>query len=184
MKAITTSIRDVYILEPMVFPDNRGFFMESYNKHKFKGQTGIDVDFVQDNHSRSSYGVLRGLHFQKPPMAQAKLVRVTRGEVLDVIVDIRKNSPTFGQVEKVRLSEENQRMVYMPKGVAHGFLVLAEDIEFLYKVDQYYSPEHESGIRFDDPDLNIDWEIPENDLILSEKDKILPTFASCKEIFE
>ncbi len=184
MKKINTKIEGVFVIEPRVFEDPRGFFMESFNKEKFAELIGEPVDFVQDNHSRSSYGVLRGLHYQKPPMAQAKLIRVTRGEVLDVIVDIRQSSPTFGAVDSFRISETNKQMVYMPRGVAHGFVVLSQDVEFMYKVDNYYSPGHEGGIIWNDPSLSIDWIIPESDIILSDKDKILPKFAPSKIIFD
>lgn len=156
MKAIQTSIPDLLILEPKVFGDDRGFFYESFNRQKFAELTGRDVDFVQDNHSRSVKGVLRGLHYQiQHP--QAKLVRVTQGVVLDVAVDIRKSSPTFGQHVALELSAENKRMFWIPEGFAHGFVVLSDTAEFLYKTTDYWAPEYERCIRWDDPELAIDW---------------------------
>ncbi|MDD4929068.1 MAG: dTDP-4-dehydrorhamnose 3,5-epimerase [Gallionella sp.] len=156
MKAIQTSIPDLLIIEPKVFGDDRGFFYESFNRLKFAELTGRDVDFVQDNHSRSVKGVLRGLHYQiQHP--QAKLVRVVKGAVLDIAVDIRKSSPTFGQHVAVELSEDNKRMFWMPEGFAHGFVVLSESAEFLYKTTDYWFPEHERCLRWDDPVLAIDW---------------------------
>jgi len=158
MKAIQTAIPDLLILEPKVFGDDRGFFYESFNSQKFAGLTGRDVDFVQDNHSRSVKGVLRGLHYQiQHP--QAKLVRVTQGAVLDVAVDIRKSSPTFGQHVAVELSAENKRMFWIPEGFAHGFVVLSDTAEFLYKTTDYWAPEYERCIRWDDPELAIDWQL-------------------------
>jgi dTDP-4-dehydrorhamnose 3,5-epimerase len=171
MKIIETKIEDLKIIEVDVYEDKRGFFMESYNKKKFF-DNGIDIEFVQDNHSRSSKNILRGLHFQKPPFAQDKLVRVTSGKVLDVAVDIRENSPTFGQYEKIILSAENKRQFLVPKGFAHGFAVLSDTADFLYKVSNYYNKESEGSIIWNDSDINIDWEI--TDPILSEKDKQNP----------
>lgn len=168
MKAIQTSIPDLLIIEPTVFGDERGFFYESFNRKKFAELTGRDVDFVQDNHSLSVKGVLRGLHYQiQHP--QAKLVRVTQGAVLDVAVDIRKSSPTFGQYVAVELSAENKRMFWIPEGFAHGFFVLSETAEFLYKTTDYWYSEHERCIRWNDPSLAIDWQL-QCDPVLSGKD--------------
>lgn len=168
MKAIQTAIPDLLIIEPKVFGDERGFFFESFNKRKFAELVGRDVDFVQDNHSRSAKNVLRGLHYQiQHP--QGKLVRAVQGTVLDVAVDIRKNSPTFGQHVAVELSAENKRMFWIPEGFAHGFVVLSETAEFLYKTTDYWFPEHERSIRWDDPTLNIEWQL-ETQPALSGKD--------------
>jgi len=170
VKVIKTKIPDVLIIEPRVFGDQRGFFFESFNQNTFQEKTGLDVNFVQDNHSRSAKNVLRGLHYQvKQP--QGKLVRVVAGEVFDVVVDIRKDSPTFGQWDGIHLSAENKKMFWVPAGFAHGFLVLSETAEFLYKTTDYYAPEYERCIAWNDESLNIDWPIdgqPE----LSEKDKL------------
>ncbi|HEY0720125.1 MAG TPA: dTDP-4-dehydrorhamnose 3,5-epimerase [Gammaproteobacteria bacterium] len=168
MKAIATAIADVMILEPQVFGDSRGFFFESYNERKFREATGVAPHFVQDNHSRSAQGVLRGLHYQVEK-AQGKLVRVTAGEVFDVAVDIRKGSPTFGQWAGVILSAENKRQLWIPAGLAHGFVVLSESADFLYKTTEYYAPEHERCILWNDPDLAIEWPIRDAPL-LSAKD--------------
>ena len=169
MKIIPTPLQDLYIIEPVVFTDNRGFFFESYNEAKLH-EAGLNYNFIQDNHSKSSYGVLRGLHYQNNPYAQAKLVRVTQGTVLDVVVDIRKNSPTFLQHFSLELSDENKQQLLIPAGFAHGFVVLSETCEFLYKCDNYYNKSSEGGIAYNDVTLNIDWVIPEKDIILSEKD--------------
>ena len=158
MKVISTEIPDVLVLEPKVFGDDRGFFYESYNKQTFEKLTGIETDFVQDNHSRSAKGVLRGLHYQVK-QSQGKLVRVCSGEVLDVAVDLRKSSPTFGKWVSVLLSSDNKRQLWIPPGFAHGFVVLTESAEFLYKTTDYYAPEHERCIRWDDADLAIDWRL-------------------------
>lgn len=181
MKFQELSIKGVFSITPSVFEDERGFFMESYNNNIFKNN-GIDIKFIQDNHSRSSKGILRGLHFQRPPFAQTKLVRVVKGEVLDVAVDLRTNSPTFGKYEIVRLSEKNKMMFLVPQGFAHGFVVLSDSADFLYKVDNYYSKEHDGGVVWNDPDINIDWQISKP--ILSEKDKMLPTLKELDKIFE
>ncbi|SHH27044.1 dTDP-4-dehydrorhamnose 3,5-epimerase [Thermosipho atlanticus] len=174
-KKVSTPIEGLYIIEPTVFGDNRGFFMESWNKKEFS-EIGLDIDFVQDNHSRSKKGVLRGLHFQvKYP--QGKLVRVVKGIVFDVAVDLRKNSPTFGKWYGVILSEENKKMFYIPEGFAHGFLVLSDEADFLYKTTEYYYPEYDAGVIWNDPDINIKWPFEEYGIkepILSEKDKKLP----------
>lgn len=173
MNFIETEIQGVWIIEPKVFNDARGYFMEAFKKEEFEQHIG-PVDFIQDNESRSSKNVLRGLHYQKAPFAQAKLVRVIKGRVLDVAVDIRKESPTFGKYVAVELSEENKRQLFIPRGFAHGFLVLSDDAIFTYKVDNPYTPTHESGINFLDPRIAVKWNVQENDLILSEKDKKAP----------
>ena len=181
MNFIETDIADVFVLEPKVFKDDRGYFFEAYNKTEFENH-GLFYDFVQDNQSKSSYGVIRGLHFQKGEFAQAKLVRVLQGTVLDVAVDLRKSSPTFGKYVAVELSQENNRMLLIPRGFAHGFSVLSQTAVFTYKCDNFYHKEAEGGIRFDDPDLNIDWRVNSNQAVLSDKDKLLPfleEFESC-----
>lgn len=180
MKIIETEIQGLLIIEPDVYGDSRGYFFESFNKRRFEEQTGVSVDFVQDNESRSAYGVVRGLHFQKPPHAQAKLVRVVSGRVLDVAVDLRDDSPTYGRHVTVELSGENHRQVFIPKGFAHGFSVLSEEAVFQYKCDDCYAPEYEGAVAWDDPDLAIDWQIPAADMILSEKDKKHPRLAELK----
>lgn len=172
MNFIKTKIPDLTIIEPKVFGDHRGYFFESFNYNEFKKNI-YEVNFVQDNESKSSRGVLRGLHFQKPPFAQAKLVRCVKGKVLDVAVDIRKGSPTYGEFEIVELSEDNKRQLFVPRGFAHGFVVISDDAIFSYKVDNWYSPEHDSGILWNDASLNIDWQINSNEVLLSEKDKVL-----------
>ena len=169
MKIIKTQIDGLLIIEPRVFGDERGYFFESYSERDFTDAVG-SVKFLQANESKSRYGVLRGLHFQKEPYAQAKLVRVVSGGVLDVAVDIRKGSPTFGQHFSVELTGENHRQFFIPKGIAHGFCVLSEDVVFQYKCDEFYHPEAEGGIAWNDPDLAIDWRLPAADLILSPKD--------------
>lgn len=180
MKLIKTPIKDLYVIEPKIFGDNRGYFFESYKKNFFEEHIG-KVNFIQDNESMSSYGVLRGLHYQIAPYEQAKLVRVIKGRVLDVAVDIRKNSETFGKHFSIELSEENKKQMFIPSGFAHGFVVLSDLAIFSYKVDNLYSPENERGIKCNDNDLNIDWKIEENNLILSDKDKILPSFKEFSE---
>lgn len=169
MEFIKTNIEGVYIIEPKVFGDSRGFFMETYNEKDFK-DAGLDYKFVQDNHSKSKYGVLRGLHFQKK-YPQSKLVRVVCGEVFDVAVDLRKNSKTYGKWVGVILSSENKKMLLIPKGFAHGFLVLSDVAEFIYKCDDFYHPEDDGGIIYNDKDINIMWPKIKTDLILSDKDK-------------
>ncbi|MFA6963166.1 MAG: dTDP-4-dehydrorhamnose 3,5-epimerase [Patescibacteria group bacterium] len=172
MNVTETDIPGVLILEPKAFGDDRGWFMETYSKSKFE-EAGIKGEFVQDNHSFSAQkGTLRGIHFQKNPMAQAKIVRCTRGAVLDVAVDLRKDSPTFKQWVSVELTAENKKMFYIPRGFGHGFLTLEENTEFQYKVDNYYSPENDRSIRFDDPEISIDWQVAEP--IVSEKDRQAP----------
>lgn len=177
MKFIETNLRGCYIIEPAIFEDTRGCFFESFNKKKFKEGTGIEVEFVQDNESYSTKGVLRGLHFQKGEYAQAKLVRVTEGVVLDVAVDIRPGSSTFGKHIAVELSAENKRQLFVPKGFAHGFVVLSESARFLYKCDNFYHKEAESGIIYNDKTLGIDWILESEQLIVSDKDLILPNFS-------
>lgn len=169
MKYTETDIKGVFIIEPRVFNDSRGYFFESWQKSSFKEYIG-DVDFVQDNESKSSYGVLRGLHYQKGECSQAKLVRVIKGKVLDVAVDIRKNSPTFGKHVMVELSDENRRQLFIPRGFAHGFLVMSDDAIFTYKCDNLYAPHSEACIIFNDPSLDIKWPIDSADMILSDKD--------------
>ncbi len=169
MNYIETAIEGVYILEPRVFQDARGYFMETWNQADFDKHVG-KVTFIQDNESKSSYGVLRGLHYQKGEFSQAKLVRVIKGKVLDVAVDIRKSSPTFGKYVLVELSEENKRQLFIPRGFAHGFLVLSEEAVFTYKVDNVYAPQAEAGIKWNDEDIAIEWPINPQDLVLSEKD--------------
>ncbi len=178
MNFIKLDIPGLVIIEPSVFADDRGFFLESYNKKVFS-ENGIDVEFVQDNHSRSSKGVLRGLHFQKPPFAQDKLVRVTKGEVFDVAVDIRPDSPTFGRWSGTILSEDNKKMFFIPQGFAHGFLVLSDVADFQYKCSNFYSKESEGGVLWNDPQIGIDWPLKEN-LILSDKDKLWPLLQDLK----
>ena len=170
MKIIDTEIEDVKILAPDVFGDYRGYFFESFSQREFEEKV-CKTQFVQDNESKSRYGVLRGLHFQKVPYAQSKLVRVVQGSVLDVAVDIRKGSPTFGKYVAAVLSDENKRQMFIPRGFAHGFVVMSPEVVFQYKCDQYYVPESEGGIAWDDPALAIDWQLPVEDIILSEKDK-------------
>ena len=170
MKTQTTEIEGIVIVEPQVFGDSRGYFMETYQKEKYAA-AGIDVTFVQDNESMSRYGVVRGLHYQAEPFAQAKLIRVVAGRVLDVAVDIRKNSPTYGKVFTLELSSENKLQLFLPHGIAHGFAVLSETAIFTYKCDNFYAPQYEHTIRYDDPILNIDWRIPIDQRIISDKDK-------------
>lgn len=181
MKITKTKLDGVVIIEPDVFGDNRGFFMESWNKEKME-EVGLFYNFVQDNHSKSTVkGTLRGIHFQKGDKAQAKLVRCVKGAVLDVAVDLRKNSPTFKQWVGVELSAENKKQLLIPRGFGHGFVTLTDDVEFLYKADNYYAPEADAGIRWNDPDIGIEWGV-ENP-ILSEKDKKNPFLKDCKDLF-
>jgi dTDP-4-dehydrorhamnose 3,5-epimerase len=181
MKFIKTEIPEVVIIEPKVFKDERGYFMESFRQDLFEKNIGR-INFIQDNESKSKKGVLRGLHYQLPPFFQSKLVRVIKGSVIDVVVDIRKGSPTFGKYVAVELSEDNKRQLFIPRGFAHGFLVTSEEAVFVYKVDNYYSPESDRNIRFDDPDINIDWNFPKDKILVSEKDKKAP-FLKDAEIF-
>jgi dTDP-4-dehydrorhamnose 3,5-epimerase len=181
MEFIPTKFKDAWLIQPKVFQDNRGFFLESYSKRIFD-EHGISADFVQDNHSMSvNKGVLRGIHFQKPPHAQAKLVRVVKGSVYDVIVDLRKDSETYGQWEGYTLSAENFSTLFVPRGFGHGFCTLEDNTEFLYKTDNFYAPEADAGIIWNDPTLKIDWPIKEP--VLSEKDKLLPEFPSFNSPF-
>lgn len=170
MKIIETAIEGVVIIEPRLFKDERGYFFESFSQREFEEKIR-KISFVQDNESKSSYGVLSGLHFQKPPYAQSKLVRVIKGAVLDVAVDIRKGSPTFGKHVAVELTEENHLQLFIPRGFAHGFSVLSQEVIFQYKCDNFYAPQSEGALAWDDSDLNINWRIPTNQIILSEKDK-------------
>lgn len=174
MEIIQTSIEDLVILCPKIFEDERGYFMESFKESFFQNHYP-DLKFIQDNESKSSYGVLRGLHFQKPPFGQTKLVRVIQGEVLDVAVDLRTDSKTFGKYESVILSGDNKKQFLIPKGFAHGFVVLSDKAIFSYKVDNYYAPNYDSGIIYNDPKLGIDWMINSSELIISDKDKALPS---------
>lgn len=181
MNFIPTKLRGCYVLEPKVIFDDRGYFMESFNEKRFQEGIGEEIHFVQDNQSYSTKGVLRGLHYQTGEHSQAKLVRVLSGEVLDVAVDIRPGSETFGEHVAVLLSAENQKQFFVPRGFAHGFLVLSETATFFYKCDNFYNKESEGGIIFNDPALNIDWQFPESRLIISEKDQVLPTIDNAKE---
>ena len=176
MKVVKTQLDGVVIIEPDVFKDHRGYFMESFSEREFRTKVA-DVTFVQDNESKSSYGVLRGLHFQKQPNAQSKLVRVVSGGVLDVVVDIRKGSPTFGKHIAVELTGENHLQVFIPRGFAHGFVVLSDEAVFQYKCDAFYEPSSESAIAWDDPDLGIDWRIAPEDIVLSAKDMTNPVLG-------
>lgn len=180
---IKTDIEGVVIIEPKVFGDDRGYFFESWSQKDFDEQVR-PIKFVQDNESKSCYGVLRGLHFQKGKDAQSKLVRVVKGRVLNVAVDIRKGSPTYGKHVHVELTSENHRQFFIPRGFAHGFVVLSEEAVFQYKCDNFYAPQSEGSIIWNDPALGIDWQVPEADVILSEKDKLHPTLADCHEIFD
>lgn len=182
MPFIKTELHDLLVFEPKVFEDSRGYFFESYNFNVFK-EAGIDIVFVQDNQSSSAYGVIRGLHFQLNPHAQTKLVRVLSGRILDVAVDLRKGSPTFGKSFTIELSAENKKQLFVPRGFAHGFSVLSERAEVMYKCDAFYNKQSEGGIRFDDPVLNIDWKIPHEKAIVSDKDKILPGLKDCETNF-
>jgi dTDP-4-dehydrorhamnose 3,5-epimerase len=181
MNFIPTKLEGCFVIEPKVIRDERGYFMESFNEKTFQIGVGQEVHFVQDNQSFSSKGVLRGLHYQTGEHAQAKLVRVLDGEVLDVAVDIRPNSPTFGNYEAVLLSGENQKQFFVPRGFAHGFLVLSQTATFFYKCDNFYNKESEGGIVFNDSTLNIDWQFSEKELIISEKDKTQPSLENAKK---
>ncbi|WP_435135572.1 dTDP-4-dehydrorhamnose 3,5-epimerase [Formosa sp. A9] len=174
MTVTETGLKDCVIIEPKVFGDKRGYFLETFNANTFKELTGLNVEFVQDNESFSSRGVLRGLHYQTGEHAQAKLVRVVKGEVLDVAVDLRKDSPTYGQHVTVNLSEDNKKQLFVPRGFAHGFVVLSETAIFAYKCDNLYHKESEGGVIYNDDSLNINWQIAESEMIISEKDLVLP----------
>lgn len=183
MKVIQTAIPGVVIIEPRIFNDERGYFFESFSQRDFN-QEVREIHFVQDNESKSSYGVLRGLHFQKTPYAQSKLVRVIKGSVLDVAVDIRKGSSTFGQHVAVELTGDNHRQFFIPRGFAHGFSVLTDEVVFQYKCDNFYAPQAEGALAWNDPDLHIDWRLPEADVILSEKDCHHPRLKDADWLFD
>ena len=183
MNVIQTEIPGVVVIEPRVFEDARGYFFESFSQKDFDSQVR-EVKFVQDNESKSSYGVLRGLHFQKPPHAQSKLVRVVKGSVLDVAVDIRKGSPTFGKYVAVELSEQNHRQFFIPRGFAHGFVVLTDEVVFQYKCDNFYAPQSEGAVAWNDPDLNIDWKVPADKILLSDKDRRHPLLKDADWLFD
>lgn len=184
MNFIKTDIPEVVIIEPKVYGDHRGYFVETFRADKLEEFLGYKINFCQDNESKSSRGVLRGLHYQLHPFAQTKLVRVIKGKVLDVAVDIRKGSPTFGKHIAVELSGENKRQLLVPRGFAHGFVVLEDDTIFAYKVDNYYSPQNDRGIAFDDKEIGIDWLIPHDELNLSAKDKVQPKLSKTDDLFK
>ncbi|MFT7350752.1 MAG: dTDP-4-dehydrorhamnose 3,5-epimerase [Flavobacterium sp.] len=183
MNFVKTKLSDCFIVEPKIIRDERGYFMESFNEEIFKNGVGANVNFVQDNQSFSIKGVLRGLHYQTGNFSQAKLVRVLQGEVLDVAVDIRPESKTYGQYEAVVLSEENQKQFYVPRGFAHGFLVLSETATFFYKCDNFYNKESEGGIIYNDPAIAIDWNFDLENLLISDKDQVLPTLQNAKKVW-
>jgi len=182
MPLIKTEFPGLYVFEPVVFEDNRGYFFESYN-HKIFAAEGLDFKWLQDNQSRSSYGTVRGLHYQLPPHAQTKLVRALTGTIWDVVVDLRKGSPTFGKVFGIELSADNKKQLLIPRGFAHGFSVISETADFSYKCDNYWNKASEGGIKLDDSVLNIDWRIPADKVVISEKDKHNPSFAECLNTF-
>ena len=184
MKFTPQSIKDVILIEPNIHGDDRGYFIETFRQNLLEEAIGYKVNFVQDNESRSIKGVLRGLHYQLPPFTQAKLVRVIEGSVLDVAVDIRKSSSTFGHYVAVELTGDNKHQLFVPHGFAHGFVVLSDSATFAYKVDNYYAPEHDRGIAFDDKELKIDWQLLAEELQLSDKDRIHPSLANAKDLFE
>lgn len=183
MDIIKTELEDVVIIKPCIFKDSRGYFFEAFSEKDFCKDVK-NVRFVQDNESKSVYGVIRGLHFQKPPFAQSKLVRVIKGAVLDVAVDIRKGSPTFGKHVEIELNEDNRNQLFIPRGFAHGFSVLSEEVIFMYKCDNFYAPQMEGAIAWNDPYLNIDWRIPKDKIILSEKDKNHPFLNDLEWAFD
>ena len=183
MKFIPQDIPDVIVIEPTLLGDNRGYFVETFRQDLFNQAIGCNIEFIQENESRSSKGVLRGLHYQIPPFSQAKLVRVLKGSVLDVVVDIRRSSDTFGQHISIELTSENMRQLFVPHGFAHGFVVLSNSAIFSYKVDNYYSPEHERGIAHDDENLSIDWRLSQKIIKLSDKDKNNPILADSNDLF-
>ncbi|MDT0294049.1 dTDP-4-dehydrorhamnose 3,5-epimerase [Mesonia ostreae] len=183
MEFIRTEIPDVVICKPQIFGDHRGYFTETYRKDKLEEFLGYKVNFCQDNESKSSYGVLRGMHYQKPPFTQSKLVRVIEGRVLDVAVDMRKGSPHFGKSVAIELNAKDGNQLFVPRGFAHGFIVLSATATFAYKCDNYYAPNYDTGFLYNDESLNIDWQVPENDLLLSEKDKKQPPFSQA-EVFD
>ena len=182
MPFIKTDLPDLLIFEPKIWEDDRGYFYESYNKNTFSAE-GIEINFVQDNQARSSYGVIRGLHFQNEPYAQTKLLRVLSGAIIDVAVDIRKGSPTFGKAFAIELSEQNKKQLLVPKGFAHGYSVISETAEVFYKCDDFYNKEAEGGIAYNDPSLNINWHIPTDKALISEKDMLQPLLSECKSGF-
>ena len=182
MPFISTDFPGLFIFEPSIFKDDRGFFFESYNEKVFQ-QHGIEISFVQDNQSRSYYGVVRGLHYQLDPHAQTKLIRVLQGTIIDIAVDIRKGSPTYGKAFSIELSDENNKQLLIPQGFAHGFSVLSETAAVFYKCDRFYNKESEAGILYNDPELNIDWKIPVEKALVSPKDKQLPMFSECRNNF-
>lgn len=183
MEVIRTEIEGALIIEPRIFGDSRGYFYESFNAKEFAEKTGLSIDFVQDNESMSHYGVLRGLHFQCPPFAQSKLVRVVKGRVLDVAVDIRKGSPTYGKYVSVELSEDNHRQFFLSRGLAHGFSVLSDQAVFQYKCDNFYAPQSEGAIAWNDPDIGIDWKVPHDKVELSQKDTSHPLLRDIQSPF-
>jgi dTDP-4-dehydrorhamnose 3,5-epimerase len=184
LKFTPQSIADVILIEPIIHGDDRGYFVETLRQNLLEEAIGYKVNFVQDNESKSIKGVLRGLHYQLPPYTQAKLIRVIEGSVLDVAVDIRKSSPTFGQHVSLELTAQNKHQLFVPHGFAHGFIVLSDSATFTYKVDNYYAPEHDRGIAFDDEQLKINWQLSLEELQLSDKDKTHPTLESTKDLFE
>lgn len=177
MSFTPTTIPGLIIIEPLVFEDNRGYFFESYNERLFE-ENNIDVAFVQDNQSKSSYGVIRGLHYQRPPYAQTKLIRVLNGSIIDSVIDLRVGSPTYGETFSIELSSENKKQLFIPRGFAHGFSVISETAEVMYKCDSYYQRDSESGILYNDQQLAIDWQIPAGKAVVSEKDALLPLFKT------
>lgn len=180
MTVTETQLKGCFIIEPTIFEDQRGYFFESYNHQRFQEMIGVDVNFIQDNESKSTKGVLRGLHYQTGAYAQTKLVRVIEGKVLDIVVDNRKDSKTFGQQFSIELSASNKKQLYIPKGFAHGFIVLSDTAIFSYKCDNYYNKASEGGIIYNDKTLNVDWQLSEKEFIISEKDLELPTFENCR----
>ena len=184
MRVYKAEIPDVLIIEPDVYGDDRGYFYETFNRSRFAEQSGIEIDFVQDNESKSRYGVVRGLHFQRDEFAQTKLVHVAKGKILDVAVDIRKNSPTYGKYVATELSDVNHRQLYIPRGFAHGFSVLSEEAVFQYKCDNYYAPHAEGGILWNDPAIGIDWGLPAEDVLLSAKDAAHPLLKDAEYLFD
>lgn len=183
MPFIQTEFPGLMIFEPVVFEDSRGYFFESYNERVCR-ENKVDLNFVQDNQAKSSYGVVRGLHYQLNPNAQSKFIRVLTGRILDVVVDLRKDAPTFGKVYSIELSADNRKQLLIPKGFAHGYSVLSETAEVFYKCDEFYDRETEAGIMYNDPALNIDWQVPADKMIISDKDKVHPRFASAKNNFD
>ncbi len=182
MKVVETGFEGLFVLEPRVFADERGYFFESFNSQTFKNN-GLDFEWVQDNQSQSKYGVVRGLHFQKPPYAQTKLIRVLKGEILDVVVDLRHDVPTYGKSFSIVLSSQNHLQLLIPKGFAHGFSVLSEEADVMYKCDALYNKESESGILFNDPKLGIDWQVEQDKMVVSDKDLVLPAFDAKHILF-